>query len=211
MSMTSFRASKECSSRCRDGLAPSWRDPDSSTNERTALRAEARNGVFLPTRSFPLSRLSPGYPVCDRSLYVERPHPRGSVNLMLDQLPNRRVVLPTVPFRIASRLPKAQCENVVGVRLRDQYDLVHEALLRFEDGQHLLMNRVAESLCFSPLSLYLNDSREHGSTPFELGLSKRTGRSPRQAAPTRRLHTIPRACDSCKATWYPSITALSTD
>jgi len=63
------------------------------------------------------------------------------------------ILLPLVPFGIFLAVPKAQCQDLIGFRVRYQKGLIHEPGLFLQNGQHFFVDGVGEFPAFPDLDV----------------------------------------------------------
>jgi hypothetical protein len=64
---------------------------------------------------------------------------------------NGRILLPLVPFGIFLAVPKAQCQDLIGFRVRYQKSLIHEPRLFLQNRKNFVVDGAGE---FSGLSRF---------------------------------------------------------
>jgi len=97
---------------------------------------------------------------------IEGANLRSRFEQMLYGLLHRVELLALVALGILSRQPEAEREDAIRLRVRDDHSLVHESGLPPQNGQDLVINRVAQLACLSGLAGQFNGSRIHGIAPF---------------------------------------------
>ena len=100
---------------------------------------------------------------------VEGPGDRGALDQMGDELVHPRILFMCPALGIILTFPKAQRKDLVGFRIRDKQNLVHEPLLVFEDRKDFIVNSFRELPRFSRFGLNGDDSCEHSVSSFRTG------------------------------------------
>jgi len=102
------------------------------------------------------------------------------------------ILLPLVPFGIFLAVPKAQCQDLIGFRVRYQKGLIAEPGLFLQNRQDFFVDGVGKFSGFSRFGCYFDSSCKHGNTPFALvlqGWSSLAGPLPRSTiGPGRGPH-----------------------
>jgi len=107
-----------------------------------------------------------GDPVGGGGVDIKGPNHRRRFKQVLYGLLYRVELFALVALGILSRVPEAERENAIRLRVGDDYGLVHESGLLIQNGQDLVIDGIAQFACFSGLAGHFNDSRIHGSAPF---------------------------------------------
>lgn len=103
---------------------------------------------------------------------------RCSFEQVLHRLLHRVELFALVALGILSRVPEAEREDTIRLRVLDDYGLVHESALSPQNGQNLVIDGIAKLTCFSGLAGYFHNSGKHGKRSFRLVRSvKGTSRS----------------------------------
>src|SRR5207247_10614992 len=97
----------------------------------------------------------------DRAVHVEgADHGFG-----IEEVPKRfidlRVLLAMILFGVSSFVPETQSQNVIGFRVRDEHNLVHEALLFFQDWYRSFIDGFCQFFRFSRLAGQFNCASKH--------------------------------------------------
>src|SRR5207244_11179121 len=85
--------------------------------------------------------------------------------LFRSEVPKRfmdlRVLLAMILFGVSSFVPETQSQNVIGFRVRDEHNLVHEALLFFQDWYRSFIDGFCQFFRFSRLAGQFNCAGKH--------------------------------------------------
>src|ERR1700722_19728658 len=87
--------------------------------------------------------------VAGKGINVEGSGYRGTLHQVGDQFIDFWELFMRVALCIFLVIPKAQCEDLVRLGVRNENDLIHETSLAFQDWQDFLLNGFGELSCFS--------------------------------------------------------------
>src|SRR5439155_9868923 len=97
----------------------------------------------------------------DRAVHVEGANHGFGIEEVPKRFMDLRVLLAMILFGIPSFVPETQSQNVIGFRVRDEHNLVHEALLFFQDWYCSFIDGFCQFFRFSRLAGQFNCAGKH--------------------------------------------------
>src|SRR5206468_11567601 len=97
---------------------------------------------------------------------IERTHNWFCLKQGLQSVANTVVLLPLVTLRVLSRLPKAERQHAIRVRVRDENNLIHEPGLFFQDWYYLLVDGAGKFSCLALFADQFNYACKHACAAF---------------------------------------------
>jgi hypothetical protein len=91
-------------------------------------------------------------PVRGGSVDIKRPNYGRSFEQVLHRLLHGVELFALVALGILPRIPKAESEDAIRLRVGDDYRLIHESDLLPQDGQNLIFDGLAKVSCFSGIA-----------------------------------------------------------